>query len=691
MKTHSTFEGKHLTLRYLLSDDGRVGMLVMPAGRFAPFAGKGYFDSLAHVCLAGDGFDSGFSNGVTMRNSTTTQALRFAGQTVLDLGAFRRVTTLIRGNGVEVSHEADFYPEGRALPVRTAVTNIGAQPVTVQLLTSFSMGGLTPMAEGEANDHLKIHRLASFWSAEGRVLSDTPARLNLETSWLKIGYRALRFGQLGSHPVKGYFPFLALEDEKSGVTWGAELCGASSWQMELTRRAEEFCLSGGLADEDFGHFSKRLAPGERLTSPDALVTACAGSYDSACRAIASFLNDALPPRCEAERDLPIVFNEFCTTWGNPSDANIRAIADRIAGRGMRYFVIDAGWYARPEGNWETDMGDWQVSGHMFPEGIRAAADYIRSRGMIPGLWFELENVGPTARAGENTEWLLKRDGRVIRAGLRRMLDLENPEVTRHLDQTVLGLLKEGNFGYLKVDYNESIGVGCDGYESLGEGLRRKVLANQAYLARIAEELPGLVVENCASGGHRLVPSMFAVSDMSSFSDAHECPEIPLIAANTALLTPARHNQIWAVLRAEDTRERLCYSLSAAMLGRMCLSGDVHRLADWQWAIVDESIAFYDRIRPILARSDQYVERRGAEEYRRLTGWQAVRREGENAVLLVAHNFGGAEPVATAVPGLGRLSPDAYFGIDPGAVEMRGETVLFHGLKKDSGCALVLGR
>jgi alpha-galactosidase len=116
--------------------------------------------------------------------------------------------------------------------------------------------------------------------------------------------------------------------------------------------------------------------------------------------------------------------------------------------------------------------------------------------------------------------------------------------------------------------------------------------------------------------------------MSSFSDAHECPEIPLIAANTALLTPARHNQIWAVLRAEDTRERLCYSLSAAMLGRMCLSGDVHRLADWQWAIVDESIAFYDRIRPILARSDQYVERRGAEEYRRLTGWQAVRREGE---------------------------------------------------------------
>ncbi len=68
------------------------------------------------------------------------------------------------------------------------------------------------------------------------------------------------------------------------------------------------------------------------------------------------------------------------------------------------------------------------------------------------------------------------------------------------------LLAESGYGYLKVDYNENIGVGCDGAESLGEGLRQYVLGSQDYFRRIHEKLPDLVIENCASGGHRLEPS-----------------------------------------------------------------------------------------------------------------------------------------------------------------------------------------
>jgi hypothetical protein len=51
--------------------------------------------------------------------------------------------------------------------------------------------------------------------------------------------------------------------------------------------------------------------------------------------------------------------------------------------------------------------------------------------------------------------------RVIRAGLRRMRGPVKPGGDAYLDQTVLGLLKEET-RLLKVDYNESIGVGCDG-------------------------------------------------------------------------------------------------------------------------------------------------------------------------------------------------------------------------------------
>ena len=41
-----------------------------------------------------------------------------------------------------------------------------------------------------------------------------------------------------------------------------------------------------------------------------------------------------------------------------------------------------------------------------------------------------------------------------------------------LTNRVVEQLDKLGFGYLKVDYNETIGIGCEGAESLGEGLRR---------------------------------------------------------------------------------------------------------------------------------------------------------------------------------------------------------------------------
>ena len=75
---------------------------------------------------------------------------------------------------------------------------------------------------------------------------------------------------------------------------------------------------------------------------------------------------------------------------------------------------------------------------------------------------------------------------------------------------------------MKIDYNETIGIGCDGAESPGEGLRKNMEASVSFIEKIKEEVPGIVLENCASGGHRLEPKLMSVMSMASFSDAHEC-------------------------------------------------------------------------------------------------------------------------------------------------------------------------
>ena len=191
---------------------------------------------------------------------------------------------------------------------------------------------------------------------------------------------------------------------------------------------------------------------------------------------------------------------------------------------------------------------------------------------------------------------------------------------------------------MKVDYNETIGVGCDGAESLGEGLRQAVAATQDFFVKLTEEMPDLVIENCASGGHRLEPSMMELASMASFSDAHECKCIPIIAANLHRLIRPEQSQIWAVLRASDDIHRIRYSLCAGFLGRLCLSGDIFDVSDENWNEVLEAIAFYDKVKEIIRSGFTKVIRCKADSYGDPHGYQAVLRTLENKSLLVVHTF-----------------------------------------------------
>ena len=201
--------------------------------------------------------------------------------------------------------------------------------------------------------------------------------------------------------------------------------------------------------------------------------------------------------------------------------------------------------------------------------------------------------------------------------------------------------------YVKLDYNETIGLGCDGAESLGEGLRRQMAAVIGCLRRLREQVPGIQVELCASGGHRLEPSMLTEVSFASFSDAHECVAIPIVAANLHRVMQPAQSQIWAVVRKDDSLRRLSYSLCAAMLGSMCISGDVCELSPEQWDAVEKGLAFYRSVSECIRRG---VSRRFGPEvlsYNSPEGWQGVLRTGEQGkTLAVLHRFGGdwTEPI-----------------------------------------------
>lgn len=572
--------------------------------------------------VRGDDFGGHFINGISMADSESVWKCKLA-------YADDEKNIYESADGYKIT--AYHIRKGDVTECFTVFENCTDKTVTLDMISSFCLTDI---------DSDILHRATSFWSAEGKLLSQKLTELNMERSWSGHGIRIEKFGQTGSMPVRKWFPFVCLENSSTKEFIGVQLYIPSSWQVELFRHKEPLTLLGGIADFDYGHWCKEIAPGESFTTPKAVI-AEGDSLLKVCDMLVKAQNPDISP---VDADLPVIFNEYCTSWGNPTIENLEKTAKKLQGSGVKYLVMDSGWYKEEGKNWWDTIGDWNVSPTLFPNGLKEVNDMIKSYGLIPGIWFEMENVAPLSQIYGETEHLLSRMGAPLNVSGHRFLDLRDEWCVSYLDEKVIKLLRDSGYGYLKVDYNENIGIGCDGAESLGEGLRQYVLASQKYFKRIKVQLPDMVIENCASGGHRLEPSTMELCSQASFSDAHECTSIPIIAANVQRMIKPSQSQIWAVLRAKDDIHRTYYSLISGFLGRLCISGEIFDLPEENWQIALDSVKIYDEIKHIIKDGYTSVIECNVQNYNDPEGYQFVLRELGDEALLIVHTFkNGANP------------------------------------------------
>ncbi len=273
----STWTMADLAIRYLRDPaTGAVAFQLVPSSRLTELAPPAFVaDPLVRVKRAGYPAPAG-------------AAFRFDGQSREVHGTRTSVvTTFVDGAADHVIEHCLSWNEGdEAVEIEVCFLNDGQEPVTLEALTSFSLGGLTPFACAGIPGRLRAHRFRSAWSAEGRGGIETLEQGSLEHLWSDAGLYGERFGQPGEPPVRRWQPFVALEDIGAGVVWAAQLAGAASWQMEISRRNDDVCLSGGLADREFGHWLTTLVPGECFEAPPAFLSCVAGDLEAACDRLA---------------------------------------------------------------------------------------------------------------------------------------------------------------------------------------------------------------------------------------------------------------------------------------------------------------------------------------------------------------------------------------------------------------------
>ena len=267
-----------------------------------------------------------------------------------------KITTVSEGNGVETKHILEYVPGSLYLTMYSQVVS-HKEGAELELFTSYNLCGFSSLGGGLRMEDYVLHRMQSKWSMEGKLESNEFLDLQLEPAWLRIGANSVRFGQVGSMPVRRYFPWMVAEDKKFGYSIGVQLAHPASWQMEVYNKDERVAFSGGLADREFGHWTKKMQKEELFESPKAYLTVAKEDVDGISYRLTSSQWKNLERVPEVEKSLPIIFNEYCTTWGNPSQENMLKIVDAIKGKGIQYCVIDAGWHVKDGNDW-SDIGDW---------------------------------------------------------------------------------------------------------------------------------------------------------------------------------------------------------------------------------------------------------------------------------------------------------------------------------------------
>ncbi|MEG0452109.1 MAG: alpha-galactosidase [Coprobacillus sp.] len=594
-------------------------------------------EPLIQVKIMGDDYPFNYSHGRTMRNSQSTFQMKLKahykkGNTI--------ITEFVDSRDIVYKHYVCYHKKSKSVEISCEIINQSQDVITLEMLSSFTLGSITPFVEGIAKEKLIIHQIKSTWANEGRLVSSHIEDFQLEPSWKPSGANCIRYGQIGSMPNREYFPFVGIEDIQNNVCWGVQLEIGSSWQIEAYRKDNKLSLSGGIADREFGHWLKEIQPSDSFMTPRAIVSTCVGDIDILTQRLTQHIQQQSTIHND-EKDLPIIFNEFCTTWGNPSEKKIQEMLDLLENIGIGYFVIDCGWYKKSIENnnsWNIQHGDWQFNQDLFPHGIKSLVNDIHKRHMKAGIWFEFEGCGRESDLFHQTNLLYKRDGYPITVGNRRFINMLSSEGIKYLDKHVLDFIQNNDIDYLKVDYNANLGLGPEGSKSLGVMLYDSVLSTIQYFKKLKETCPHLIIENCSAGGHRLCEPFLSVSDMSSFSDAHESLNIPLVAANMHRMIPVYQSQIWAVLQPEMSESLLRYKLSSTFLGRMCLSGNIIDLDKKQIHIVEEAIIFYRLIKEIILHGNTKIISHTGLSYYQPEGYQIVKREVNNEMVIIVHTF-----------------------------------------------------
>lgn len=508
--------------------------------------------------------------------------------------------------GAKVITYWQFYQGTSVIRMYNEVINEGSEEQTLEYLSSFYYLGIEKEGKLSSDDKMSLTYACHGWQKEMNFRTNTFPELGFGQTQPTVYQRTsvtFELTNTGNWSTKKYLPMGYLENSEADTALFWQIEHNGSWHAEISDVNNHFYVALSGPTEVQSHWFKQLKPGESFTSVPVAVGVSEGCFDTAMGELTKYRRMIRRPNKDNE-NLPVIFNDYMNClFGDPTTEKELPLIDAAAAMGCEYYVIDAGWYA--PGEWWDSVGEWQQCYERFPNGIEEVTNYIREKGMVPGVWLELEVMGINCEKAKSVpdDWFFIRHGKRVYDRSRYQLDFRNPAVIDHVNEVIDRVVNQYGVGYIKMDYNIEPGIGTELYaDSVGQGMLEHERAYLKWLDGVFEKYPELVIENCSSGGLRTDYAMLARYSIQSTSDQEDYRNYATIAANAgAALTPEQA-AIWSYPLKDGDEEETIYNMVNALLLRIHQSGHLAQLSKERHALVKEGIEYYKSIRQDIKKA-----------------------------------------------------------------------------------------
>ena len=275
---------------------------------------------------------------------------------------------------------------------------------------------------------------------------------------------------------------------------------SGQWLISFQKKEEGLLVKTGQEKTFF-----RLYPGEEIRTPRVLLLfGEEKDFVSTQNNWRRFLLAQYLPR---RKGRAVCLPFACTSSGPPDEANKTTAEEQLEfatffrkNYGSEYLWIDAGWF---EGGWPNGVGNWFVRKNGFADGFRHLTEKIKKMGM-KGLilWFEPERVFQgTWIDRQQPDWVIR-----IPDNPNRLLNLGKEEALNWLTDHISSFIQREGISVYRHDFNMNplpYWQSADSPERQGITEIYYIQGLYRFWDQLLERHPGLIIDNCASGGRRI--------------------------------------------------------------------------------------------------------------------------------------------------------------------------------------------